>query len=348
MEAITCELCGSHDLMKTDGCFVCQHCGVKYSLEEARRMAAHVDVSGSVVKIDATEELHHLQQLARRAREDHNCEKAQQYYEMILLQNPNSWEAAFYAIYFQVLQHSVAEIDGAFSILRNSLNSVFLLVKSHSADDAEQGTALSEISSSILSLCNEQYDASCQRFESKDKEGRNRHQSTYLKEVFAFLETLYALGDQLEKLFGQRIDAMTLAEEAWKQGVAFHTSILGHLEMRHTNEYTIEIYTEKIKKRDPSYQKPSVPFSGCYIATCVYGSYDCPQVLLLRKWRDDHLAHSVIGRRIMTLYYAISPWLVRQFGGCHMVRCLWRLCLDPLVHVLNQNISTERRNHSWI
>ena len=26
--------------------------------------------------------------------------------------------------------------------------------------------------------------------------------------------------------------------------------------------------------------------NGCYIATCVYGSYDCPQVLTLRRFRD--------------------------------------------------------------
>ena len=26
---------------------------------------------------------------------------------------------------------------------------------------------------------------------------------------------------------------------------------------------------------------------GCYIATCVYGSYDCPQVWILRRYRDE-------------------------------------------------------------
>lgn len=33
--------------------------------------------------------------------------------------------------------------------------------------------------------------------------------------------------------------------------------------------------------------------NGCYIATCVYGSYDCPQVWILRRFRDDIL--DVIG-----------------------------------------------------
>lgn len=25
---------------------------------------------------------------------------------------------------------------------------------------------------------------------------------------------------------------------------------------------------------------------GCYVATCVYGSYDCPEVWTLRRFRD--------------------------------------------------------------
>ncbi len=55
MKAIQCELCGSNDLMKKDGLFVCQHCGTKYSLEEARKLMVEingtVDVQGTV-KID--------------------------------------------------------------------------------------------------------------------------------------------------------------------------------------------------------------------------------------------------------------------------------------------------------
>ena len=57
MKAIKCELCGSGDLVKQEGVFVCQHCGTKYSLEEARKLMVEingtVDVQGTV-KIDNT------------------------------------------------------------------------------------------------------------------------------------------------------------------------------------------------------------------------------------------------------------------------------------------------------
>ena len=58
-----------------------------------------VDVSGSTVKIDNSEKLENLFVLARRAKEGHDWGKAQDYYEQIALEYPNSWEATFYIPY---------------------------------------------------------------------------------------------------------------------------------------------------------------------------------------------------------------------------------------------------------
>ena len=38
MKQLTCEMCGSTDLIKQDGVFVCQSCGCKYSVEEAKKI----------------------------------------------------------------------------------------------------------------------------------------------------------------------------------------------------------------------------------------------------------------------------------------------------------------------
>lgn len=53
MKQLTCEMCGSTDLIKEDGVFVCQSCGCKYSVEEAKRLMIEgtVDVQGTV-KVD--------------------------------------------------------------------------------------------------------------------------------------------------------------------------------------------------------------------------------------------------------------------------------------------------------
>lgn len=74
---------------------------------------------------------------------------------------------------------------------------------------------------------------------------------------------------------------------------------------------------------------------GCYVATCVYGSYDCPQVWTLRRYRDRVLKKSVFGRCFIKLYYAVSPLLVRCFGGNNLVRAMWRSVLNPIVNRLN-------------
>ena len=69
MKQLVCEMCGSTDIVKQDGLFVCESCGVKYSLEEARKMMAGetVAVEGTV-KIDTSSELDNLYEIARRAK----------------------------------------------------------------------------------------------------------------------------------------------------------------------------------------------------------------------------------------------------------------------------------------
>lgn len=70
---------------------------------------------------------------------------------------------------------------------------------------------------------------------------------------------------------------------------------------------------------------------ACYIATCVYGSYDCPEVLVLRWYRDNVLKRSKHGRLFIRLYYAISPHVVRRFGRYSWFHRFWRNTLDRMI-----------------
>lgn len=71
---------------------------------------------------------------------------------------------------------------------------------------------------------------------------------------------------------------------------------------------------------------------GCYIATCVYGSYDCPEVWVLRRFRDQKLSTSLLGRQFVRFYYAVSPKFVQKFGQITWLRRSLRFLLDYLVH----------------
>lgn len=82
---------------------------------------------------------------------------------------------------------------------------------------------------------------------------------------------------------------------------------------------------------------------GCYIATCVYGSYDCPSVWVLRRFRDYTLAETMAGRAFIQCYYKISPWLVAHFGQKKWFRCIWLRFLNRLVRQLKEKGVSDQR-----
>ncbi len=88
---------------------------------------------------------------------------------------------------------------------------------------------------------------------------------------------------------------------------------------------------------------------GCYIVTAVYGSYDCPEVWTLRRFRDDSLARSVFGRAFIRVYYAVSPTLVKHFGELGWFKRMWRSILDRLVrHFQDKGVeSTPYEDRDW-
>lgn len=96
-------------------------------------------------------------------------------------------------------------------------------------------------------------------------------------------------------------------------------------------------YHYKIKEIDPNYVVPKRPKpNGCYIATCVYGSYDCPQVWTLRRFRDFTLAKTWYGRAFIKIYYTVSPALVKLFGNTKWFKRLWKGKLDRLIQSLKE------------
>lgn len=96
MKRLTCEMCGSTDLVKQDGVFVCQSCGCKYSIEEAKKMMIEgtVEVTGTV-KVDNTDKLETYKEIASNAYDAGNTDEAYQYYLKVLEIDPKDWQAIF-------------------------------------------------------------------------------------------------------------------------------------------------------------------------------------------------------------------------------------------------------------
>lgn len=89
--------------------------------------------------------------------------------------------------------------------------------------------------------------------------------------------------------------------------------------------------------------------AGCYIATAVYGSYDCPEVWTLRRYRDKRLAKTWYGRMFIRTYYAISPTLVKWFSETQWFKNMCKPKLDKMVYRLQKEgiENTPYQDRNW-
>lgn len=94
MKQLTCEMCGSNDLLKQDGVFVCQTCGTKYSVEEAKKMMVEgtVEVKGTV-KIDTSNSLTNYLEMAESAYNSKNKVEAEMYANKVIEIDPVNYKA---------------------------------------------------------------------------------------------------------------------------------------------------------------------------------------------------------------------------------------------------------------
>lgn len=236
----------------------------------------------------------------------------------------------------------------------NCLDQVLSLVKNHVSNRDEQINAVKEVSSccnSIATLTFTFYHAALLQSEIdrlmnevNDVPNRNSDQDTVREHLLDCCNIawvlVYSIGDKIEDEFGEYAELHVVSADSWKTGAGFQIELI---EYSTNKEKLLEIIAStvlKIRKYDPSYtlpktekekQKAEQSSGGCYIATCVYGSYDCPQVWTLRRFRDYTLAKKWYGRLFIHCYYAISPGLVCIFGKTAWFRKIWKKRLDKMV-----------------
>ena len=259
MKQLTCEMCGGTNLVKQDGMFVCQSCGCKYTLEEARKLMgmdgapaeAAPAVGSATVKVDTSEKLTKLYQIARRARDDNNAENAAKYYDLILQEDPMSWEASFYTVYFQSMQTKIGAIESAAHRVHNCLGSVLGLIVEHVPAE-EQAKAVGEVAVQVGNISTMLANAARNHYDGIDASIKNKYTQEYIDQVCAARDTLYDLGDMIEKTFADE-NIRNLAASLWKMGISLHKSVLPRLADQTGNNRTIDRYAAKVGKYNASY-----------------------------------------------------------------------------------------------
>lgn len=404
MKQLVCEMCGSTELLKQDGVFVCQSCGTKYSVEEAKKMMVEgtVEVQGTV-KVDDSSKIANYFTMAENAYEAENKKEAENYSNKIIEIDPTNYKAWF-------LKGKAA---GWQSTLRNirieeSVNCFTKAIDNAPEDEAEEikKNAASEISSLSIALMN----LCCNNFAKYPSEENADDILTNLKlvKIYSLLllgkcgvvpdefskEVALKMNNAVCDAWGNKItddyrhsehpskyewetfkgrclscisiiqasidlssDDKDIVIQKYKNLIHITTELINSCSYKYSgNGYyskdwmlteeskqfhrnNISKYQQKIKELDPNYETPATPTAnssgGCYVATAVYGSYDCPQVWTLRRYRDYTLAETWHGRAFIRTYYSVSPTLVRWFGHTEWFRKMWKGTLDHMVANLN-------------
>lgn len=275
-----------------------------------------------------SEKLDNLVILARRARDNGDSANAAKYYEQILMEDPNNWEAVFYSDYYTAASCIIRDIGPAANRVKHAFLSAAKIVWESDMDNktgvlVQMGDSCTNLLSSLSNAAYNHY--------MKHSSVNGAH-TEYCERVLQCGNAMCGIGDFFYSI-GDKGNAATCYKSAptlWK------------------GQYKLnELALSRVKEVDPSYEPPKT--GGCYVATAVYGSYDCPQVWTLRRYRDNVLAETWYGRAFIRTYYAVSPTLVKWFGHTAWFKNLWKGKLDRMVKKLQDNgmESTPYEDKNW-
>lgn len=247
MKALICEMCGSSNLIKKDGLFVCQNCDVKYSVEEARKMMIEGPVT---VQLDSSSEVENLYLLARRAKEV-KSDEAKKYYEMILLKKPDDWESAFYAKLAKTYSLKNGEVEGVLYDIIASLEGVLTLVKRLPDDDREKAISsmLTDIGLTSIAFFNASLG---EMSETKNPEVF----SMFFRNGVAVVALTEGFANLLESVFKGDEAVYTVCVDFWERAIRYREELAPYLDDKKVNQAFIEQMADKVKKRKPDFTVP--------------------------------------------------------------------------------------------
>lgn len=197
--------------------------------------------------------------LARQARAEGNTEDAKTYYNKVREENPESGEAKFFYAFYALYEGTNGEIPNRFANVCKVVGSSINLVKNSDATLSDQYAIISEM---VAAFIPETW--SLNRYMNK-KNHETKIGDSYVK-VFDTssitacskngMFTLRDLGDTIEKIYNNDSGAMKIAVLAWKEYVS-----LAQTWYAYAPKGEADIYAEKIKKIDPTYEMPKK--AGC-------------------------------------------------------------------------------------
>ena len=297
MKTIVCEMCGNNNLVKQDGVFVCQYCGTQYSVEEAKKMM--VEIEGNV---DVTGSTIKVDNSAFVEKYLANARRA---YEK------EDWEEV--EKYYNLVEQNAP----------NNMEAVFF----------------SAFGKTMLAMTDEDYYKKQQKFNVLIKSIsviNDYYELTNEDKKAVLVKISEAINKMYDVTYVYKIGAIgeMVGSDYWHKKLINQVKDAFVIELNQINEIHDEEYIKEMINKTNQLNTVETN-EGCYVATCVYGSYNCPQVWTLRRYRDNTLSATWYGRAFVKLYYAVSPTLVKWFGHTNWFKKMWKSKLDKMVKKLN-------------
>ena len=158
--AAKCTSCGGQiEVDNTKEAVYCTHCGNavitekainNYNTTNVYNKTTTINAENATSPVDNSDKLKKFLQNARRAKKDHNSEQAEKYYDLVLAEDPESWEAVFYNTYYKAEQCRIANISLAAESVTNCITTVLKYLKQ--ANAANYADAIQEMSIDLIGL----------------------------------------------------------------------------------------------------------------------------------------------------------------------------------------------------
>lgn len=351
LEALQCPKCGGAvELDSNQEYGVCKYCGAKVQNTNFKKIKGEVKIIGNPT-------VENFIKLAKRDYDDENYNEALEKYNKVLDIEPDNWEA----VYKRGICITKTTTLGAFrmdDIVKGSKNALKIIEENKELKVNINQIKL-DMAYDILMSCYEMFRFALNHY-NEFWELENSASEMWNREAAVLNAAEYA-ATLIEGIPDDKIKT-TISGETKKDVLlsAYDAIILCCVTICQTRSYKdlnsypktwikdeyrnnyVQIYDKysaKIKEIDPNKEIKKIQRTGnqgCYIATCVYGSYDCPEVWTLRRFRDNDLAKKWYGKLFIHIYYSISPTIVKLFGKSKWFKSIFKPSLDKLVKRLKE------------
>lgn len=338
MIPVNCPNCGADIQLDDSREFgFCNYCGTKVIQEKVV-----VEHRGSV-QLDKKSEIDNYLKIIKRNAKKDDVHVIREYCKKILEIDAENVEANLY----QVIAQRMVIDDLRLKMINSSSEDIIELVKSKEQSMEEAIKDLKSIEKILFEFTN--YVLAFRIKLHNDSNGRH---GGFIFCVQLY-DIMYSYGESIEKYFDAKNESYkTVIAAYFKDSLKLMEKFERETGREYNDKYKMK-YNNKLAEYDSNYAmitiKQEESSDGCYVATAIYGSYDCPEVWTLRRYRDNQLAKTWHGRLFIHTYYAISPTLVKWFGNTQWFKNMWKPKLDKMVDRLQKGgvENTPYQDRNW-